>query len=66
MPRTFPLKQTRSLQDRLAEFAEEARNEAAGLPDGPERDRLLKTVKKAEAASEMESWASPPVAPEQA
>jgi hypothetical protein len=54
------LKQTKSLQERLAEFAEEARQEAADLPDGPERDKLLKKVQRAETASEIEGWANSP------
>ncbi|EAQ36297.1 hypothetical protein NB311A_20206 [Nitrobacter sp. Nb-311A] len=53
-------KQTRSLHDRLAEFAAAARAEAASLPEGRERDRLLKTIRRAEAASEFEAWASAP------
>jgi hypothetical protein len=53
-------KQTASLLDRLAEFAEEARHEAADLPDGPERDKLLKKVQRAETASEIEGWANSP------
>jgi hypothetical protein len=59
-------KQTKSLQERLAEFAADARQEAAALPDGPERERLLRAVNKAETAAEMEVWANPPMAPEQA
>lgn len=59
-------KQTRSLQERLAEFAADARREAADIPDGPERERLLKAVKRAETASEIETWASSPeLAPKQ-
>jgi hypothetical protein len=50
--------QTKSLQERLAEFAEDTRQEAAGLPDGKERDKLLKKVQQAETASEIEGWAN--------
>lgn len=54
------MKQTRSLQDRLAKFAADARQEAEGLPEGPERDELLKKGRRAKTASEIEGWASSP------
>ena len=54
------LKHTKSLQERLAEFAAEARQEASGMPDGPERDKVLKKVWQAEAASEIEGLVCPP------
>lgn len=54
---------TKSIQERLAEFAEETRQEAAGLPDGKERDELLKKVQRAETASEIETWRNPPELP---
>lgn len=60
------VKQTKSLQDRLAAFAEEARQEAAGMPDGVEREKVLKAIKRAETASEIDALASPPIAPKQA
>jgi hypothetical protein len=64
--RTGP-KPTKSLQERLAEFAADARQQAARLPDGPEREKLLKTIKRADTASEIETWASSPEsAPKQA
>ena len=53
-------KQTKSLQERLAEFAADARREAADTPEGPERDKLLKAVKRAEAASAIEALARSP------
>jgi hypothetical protein len=53
-------KPTKSLQERLADFAEEARQEADDLPDGKERDKLLKKVQQAETASEIEGWANSP------
>jgi hypothetical protein len=60
-------KPTKSLQERLAEFAADARQQVAGLPDGPEREKLLKTIKRADIASEIETWASSPeLAPKQA
>ena len=54
MPRRFQSVQTRTLQDRLAEFASRARLQLAEMPDGPERERLIKTIRRAEKASELE------------
>jgi hypothetical protein len=54
------LKQTKSLQERLAEFAAEARQEAAGMPDGPEREKLFKKIQQVETASAIEALASSP------
>ncbi len=51
MPRRFQSMQTRTLQDRLAEFAAGARLQLAGMPDGPERERLIKTIRRARARS---------------
>jgi hypothetical protein len=42
------LKQTTSLEDRLATFAKEAREKAAQLPPGLERTELLKKAQRAE------------------
>jgi hypothetical protein len=54
------VKQTKSLRDRLVEFAAQARQEAAGMPDGPEREKMLKKVQQAETASEIVGWAHSP------
>jgi hypothetical protein len=54
------VKQAKSLQDRLAEFASEAHQEAAGTPDGPEREKLLKKIRQAETAADIEKWANSP------
>ena len=54
------VKQTKSLQERLAEFAADARREAAGMPEGAEREKVLKAIRRAETASEIETWASSP------
>ena len=60
------VKQTKSLQERLAEFAAEARKEVAGMPDGPEREKLLKSIERAQTASEIDALASSPeLAPKQ-
>jgi hypothetical protein len=54
------VKQTKSLQDRPAEFASEARQEGAGTPDGPEREKLLKKIRQAETAENIKRWANSP------
>jgi hypothetical protein len=43
-------KQTSSSQDRLAAFAGELREKAAGTPPGPERDDMLKRAGQADTA----------------
>lgn len=53
-------KQTQSLQNRLATWAEEVREQAAKLPPGPERDILLKKLRQADTASHLEDWANSP------
>lgn len=53
-------KQTTSLKDRLSDFMTGMRERADIAPPGPERDELLKNVKKAEVAMEIERWASSP------
>jgi hypothetical protein len=54
------VKQTKSLQDRLAEFAADTRQEATGAPDGPEREKLMKKVRQAETAENIQAWANSP------
>jgi hypothetical protein len=51
-------KQTVSLHDRLSAFASRARDKAAALPTGPERDDLLKRARQAETASHIDEWAN--------
>jgi hypothetical protein len=51
---------TKSLQDRLAAWAEEIREQAAKLPPGPERDALLKKLRQADTASHLDDWANSP------
>lgn len=43
-------KQSTSLRDRLTAWAEAVRQQAAGLPPGPERDALLKKAGQADTA----------------
>ena len=53
-------KQTVSLKDRLASFADEARETASQLPPGPEKEGLLKKARQAEIASHLEDWVASP------
>lgn len=52
--------QTTSLKDRLASFAKEVRDKAAGLRPGPERDALLKKARQADTAAHLDDWANSP------
>ncbi|AWL95596.1 MULTISPECIES: hypothetical protein [Bradyrhizobium] len=54
-------KQTRSLQERLAAFAENARERARSLPPGREREMLLRRAKQNEVTSNLTDWLSAPV-----
>jgi hypothetical protein len=53
-------KQTLSLQDRLASYAKSAREVAALLPPGAEKDELLRKASQADTAVELNEWASSP------
>ena len=54
-------KQTQSLQERLAAFAQTARERARSLPPGKERDMLLQRAKQNEVTSNLTDWLSEPV-----
>ncbi|MFB6463846.1 MULTISPECIES: hypothetical protein [Bradyrhizobium] len=56
-------KQTQSLQERLAAFAEKARERASSLPPGKERETLLRRAKQNEMTSNLTDWLSAPVYP---
>jgi hypothetical protein len=60
MPRRFQSMQTRTLQDRLAEFAARARLQLAEMPDGPKRERLIRRSAGLKNASELGVWAGSP------
>ena len=60
MQRRRRFKQTTSLKDRLASFAEEIRKKAAELRTGPERDALLKKARQADTATHIEDWMRSP------
>ena len=51
-------KQAQSLRDRLATWADGLRQQADQLPEGPERDALLKKLRQADTAAHMEDWAN--------
>jgi hypothetical protein len=53
-------KQTFSLEERLSQEAERAKATAKTLPDGTERDLLLKKAREAEAAAHINEWLSSP------
>jgi hypothetical protein len=53
-------KQTVSLKDRLASFAEELKAKASQLRPGPEQDALLKRARQADTASHIDDWANSP------
>jgi hypothetical protein len=50
----------RSLKDRLAVFANEARGKASQLGPGPEKDDLLKKARQADTAAHLDDWANSP------
>jgi hypothetical protein len=56
MKKRHRFKQSISFRDRLASFANEAREKAARLPPGVERDEMLAKVRQADVASRYESW----------
>jgi hypothetical protein len=52
------LKQCVSFQDRLATFAQDARDEAAKRPPGIERDDMLRKARQADTAARLDDWAN--------
>ena len=53
-------KQSISFQDRLATFAQDARDEAAKLPPGIERDDMLRKAQQADTAAHLDDWVNSP------
>jgi hypothetical protein len=49
-------KQSQSLKDRLASFAEDARKRADELPPGPVKDNLLRKARQADTATRLDEW----------
>lgn len=60
MQRRRRFKQTTSLKDRLASFAEEIRKKAAELRTGLEKEGLLKKARQADTATHIEDWMKSP------
>nr|WP_092191725.1 hypothetical protein [Bradyrhizobium sp. cf659] len=54
------IKQTLSLEERLAREAERLREQAKELPHGPERETLLRKARQAETGSHMSEWLTSP------
>jgi hypothetical protein len=52
------IKQKLSLEDRLASYAKSAREVAALLPPGAEKDELLRKADQADTAVHLNEWAS--------
>jgi hypothetical protein len=53
-------KQSTSLKERLASFANEVREKALQLRPGPEQDALLKKARQADTAAHLDEWANSP------
>ena len=49
-----------SFKERLSEWADTVREQAAQLPPGPERDLMLKKARQADTASRLDEWAESP------
>jgi len=49
-----------ALHFRLSEFIADARQQAASMPAGPERDKLLEKIREADADAKIEAWANSP------
>jgi hypothetical protein len=54
------LKQTQSLNDRLAEHAKKLRAEANSLRPGPDRDQMIRKARQAETGSHLSEWLNSP------
>ena len=54
------LKQTLTLEERLAAEAKRLREEASLLPPGAAREELIRRARKAETASHMNEWLASP------
>ena len=51
---------TTSFQDRLNAFAQDAREQAAELPPGVQRDDMLRKARQANTAAHLDEWANSP------
>jgi hypothetical protein len=60
MKRRRRFKQEPSFQERLASYAKSAREVAALLPPGAEKDELLRKARQADTAVHLSDWANSP------
>ncbi|MFB6452815.1 hypothetical protein [Bradyrhizobium tunisiense] len=49
-------KQTTTLQERIAEFSDKVRRQADAAPDGEEKEALLKRLRCADTAADLQRW----------
>lgn len=54
------VKQVTTFKDRLLKSAQDAREEAARMPPGSTRDRLLLKARQSETAADIDTWISSP------
>ncbi|MEH2488625.1 hypothetical protein [Bradyrhizobium sp. AZCC 2230] len=59
MPERRKVKQTRSLEERMAEQAAKLKAQAGQLPAGAEREALLKRARIAETGAHLSDWLIP-------
>ena len=60
MPQRRRFKQTESLKERLASFAQQAREKAKFLESETERDELLRKARRADTAAHIDDWGNSP------
>jgi hypothetical protein len=60
MQQRLRIKHISTLQQRLAMFAEHAKEQASSLPNGPEKDAALQRARQADNAAQMNDWISIP------
>jgi hypothetical protein len=54
------VKQTTTLEDRLAAEAQRQRAKAATMPPGPDRDDILQRAQEIETTAQLSGWLSAP------
>ncbi|MET4804580.1 hypothetical protein ABIA96_007189 [Bradyrhizobium sp. LB11.1] len=60
MPERRRVKQTRSLEERVAEQTAKLKAKASQLPAGPEREALLRRARIAETGAHLSDWLTSP------
>nr|WP_239624652.1 hypothetical protein [Bradyrhizobium sp. I71] len=58
--RRYRSKQTRSLEERMAEQAARLKDQASQLPAGAEREAMLKRARIAETGAHLSDWITSP------